>query len=140
MRKAALPCAVVSSGSCSSRFTCCRRSTLRSEDARALAQSALADVGLAARNHHYAHQLSGGEQQRVALARAFVHRPKILFADEPTGNLDQRTGQSVGDLLFEMNRAHATTLLLVTHDQALAERCASVARLDGGTLAPIAAA
>jgi putative ABC transport system ATP-binding protein len=104
------------------------------DDARALAQSALADVGLAARKHHYPHQLSGGEQQRVALARAFVHRPKILFADEPTGNLDQRTGQTVGDLLFEMNRAHATTLVLVTHDQKLAERCGAIARLDNGRL------
>jgi putative ABC transport system ATP-binding protein len=104
------------------------------DDARTLAQTALADVGLAARKHHYPHQLSGGEQQRVALARAFVHRPKILFADEPTGNLDQRTGQTVGDLLFEMNRAHATTLLLVTHDQKLAERCGAIARLDNGRL------
>lgn len=103
-------------------------------DARTLAQSALADVGLSARNHHYPHQLSGGEQQRVALARAFVHRPKILFADEPTGNLDRRTGRAVGDLLFEMNRAYATTLILVTHDQVLAERCGAVARLDYGRL------
>jgi putative ABC transport system ATP-binding protein len=109
------------------------------DDARALAQSALADVGLAARKHHYPHQLSGGEQQRVALARAFVHRPKILFADEPTGNLDQRTGQNVGDLLFEMNRAHATTLVLVTHDQKLAERCGAIARLDNGRLQTTAA-
>ena len=82
------------------------------DDARALAEAALADVGLGARLDHYPHQLSGGEQQRVALARAFVHRPTILFADEPTGNLDQRTGQDVGDLLFELNRANATTLVL----------------------------
>jgi len=103
-------------------------------DARALAQQALADVGLAARRHHYPHQLSGGEQQRVALARAFVHRPRILFADEPTGNLDRRTGRVVGDFLFELNRAHATTLVLVSHDLSLAERCGSVVRLDGGRL------
>jgi putative ABC transport system ATP-binding protein len=103
-------------------------------DARALARKVLADVGLAARTRHYPHQLSGGEQQRVALARAFVHRPRILFADEPTGNLDRGTGRVVGDLLFELNRAHATTLVLVTHDLTLAERCAAVVRLDGGRL------
>jgi putative ABC transport system ATP-binding protein len=108
------------------------------DDARARAQSALTDVGLAARKHHYPHQLSGGEQQRVALARAFVHGPQILFADEPTGNLDRRTGQAVGDLLFQMNRAHATTLVLVTHDPTLAERCGAVAQLDYGRLQDVA--
>jgi putative ABC transport system ATP-binding protein len=108
-------------------------------DARARAREALADVGLAARAHHYPHQLSGGEQQRVALARAFVHRPRILFADEPTGNLDRRTGRVIGDLLFELNRAHVTTLVLVTHDLSLAERCASIVRLDGGKSAADAA-
>jgi putative ABC transport system ATP-binding protein len=109
-------------------------------DARALAAQALADVGLAARAHHYPHQLSGGEQQRVALARAFVHRPRILFADEPTGNLDQATGRTISDLLFALNRAHATTLVLATHDLALAARCDLRARLEGGRLALSAAA
>ena len=108
-------------------------------DARESALAALADVGLAARRHHYPHQLSGGEQQRVALARAFVHRPRILFADDPTGNLDQRTGLAVGDLLFELNRAHATTLVLVTHDLALAGRCARVVHLESGRLQAAAA-
>jgi putative ABC transport system ATP-binding protein len=103
-------------------------------DARDLARAALHDVGLDARRSHYPHQLSGGEQQRVALARAFVHRPRILFADEPTGNLDQRTGRVVGDLLFELNRTHATTLVLVTHDLTLAQRCAVNVHLDGGKL------
>ena len=103
-------------------------------DARDLARAALHDVGLDQRRHHYPHQLSGGEQQRVALARAFVHRPRILFADEPTGNLDQRTGRVVGDLLFELNRTHATTLVLVTHDLTLAQRCAVNVHLDGGKL------
>ncbi len=103
-------------------------------DARQHARSALHDVGLDARRGHYPHQLSGGEQQRVALARAFVHRPRILFADEPTGNLDQKTGRVVGDLLFDLNRSHATTLVLVTHDPLLAQRCAVTAHLDVGKL------
>ena len=103
-------------------------------DARERAGEALARVGLGARRRHYPAQLSGGEQQRVALARAFVHGPEILFADEPTGNLDQRTGTGVGDLLFDLNREHATTLVLVTHDAALAARCARALRLREGRI------
>lgn len=97
-------------------------------------------VGLAERMHHYPRTLSGGEQQRVALARAFVGRPRILFADEPTGNLDQVTGRQISDLLFSMNREYGTTLVLVTHDLALAERCRRVLRLDAGQLVSEAAA
>jgi putative ABC transport system ATP-binding protein len=104
-------------------------------DAGARAKAALAGVGLDARRHHYPHQLSGGEQQRVALARAFVHEPELLFADEPTGNLDQRTGAAVGDLLFALNREHGTTLVLVTHDTHLAARCARSLRLADGRIA-----
>jgi len=105
-----------------------------SADARARAGEALARVGLAARRHHYPAQLSGGEQQRVALARAFVHAPDILFADEPTGNLDQRTGAAVSDLLFALNREHRTTLVLVTHDVTLATRCARKLALSEGRI------
>lgn len=101
-------------------------------DARQRAGKVLADVGLGRRLHHYPHQLSGGEQQRVALARAFVHGPQLLFADEPTGNLDQRTGAAVSDLLFALNREHATTLVLVSHDLNLAARCARMLRLRDG--------
>ncbi len=103
-------------------------------DARERAGEALARVGLAARRRHYPAQLSGGEQQRVALARAFVHGPEILLADEPTGNLDQRTGSGVGDLLCDLNREHATTLVLVTHDAALAARCTRALRLREGRI------
>ena len=99
-----------------------------------LARKALDQVGLAARLTHYPQQLSGGEQQRVALARAFATKPKILFADEPTGNLDTVTGGRIIDLLFELNRAAATTLVLVTHDEALARRCARVLTLKDGVL------
>jgi putative ABC transport system ATP-binding protein len=104
-------------------------------DARARAHDALAAVGLAARRRHYPAQLSGGEQQRVAIARAFVHGPRVLFADEPTGNLDQRTGRHVADLLFALNRDHRTTLVLVTHDAQLAARCARGVELTEGRVA-----
>ena len=101
---------------------------------RARAQDLLARVGLGDRTHHYPAQLSGGEQQRVALARAFANEPKILFADEPTGNLDQETGAQVIDLLVELNREARTTLVLVTHDLALAGRARRVVRLSGGRI------
>ncbi|WP_202922429.1 ABC transporter ATP-binding protein [Sinimarinibacterium sp. NLF-5-8] len=103
-------------------------------DARARAQAELARVGLAARLHHYPHQLSGGEQQRVALARAFCSSPSILFADEPTGNLDTSTGAHIIELLFEMNAARGTTLILVTHDLQLAARCARTLTLREGRI------
>lgn len=101
-------------------------------DARQRAEESLQQVGLAARAHHLPKHLSGGEQQRVALARAFVSQPKILFADEPTGNLDAATGAQVIDLMLELNRAQGTTLILVTHDDKLAERCKRQLRLAAG--------
>nr|WP_257608217.1 ATP-binding cassette domain-containing protein [Xanthomonas hortorum] len=91
-------------------------------------------VGLSARARHYPRQLSGGEQQRVALARAFVARPRILFADEPTGSLDQTTGAQISDLLFALNATSDTTLVLVTHDMTLAQRCHHIYRIDSGRL------
>ena len=94
----------------------------------------LTRVGLGERLHHYPKHLSGGEQQRVALARAFVVRPKVLLADEPTGSLDADSGGGVISLLFEMNREYGTTLVLVTHDETLAARCARVVRLTGGKI------
>ena len=103
-----------------------------SSDARKRAREALDAVGLSPRRRHYPAQLSGGEQQRVAIARAFVHAPRVLFADEPTGNLDQRTGHHVCDLLFSLNRDHHTTLVLVTHDATLATRCQRGIELDEG--------
>jgi putative ABC transport system ATP-binding protein len=98
------------------------------------ARDMLGRVGLAERLHHYPKHLSGGEQQRVALARAFVTRPQLLFADEPTGSLDARSGADVIGLLFEMNRQYGTTLVMVTHDESLAARCSRAVRLAGGVI------
>ena len=103
-------------------------------DAFEKAGDLLLRVGLEQRLDHYPKQLSGGEQQRVAIARAFVGEPGILFADEPTGNLDEKTGESVIELLFEVNREKGTTLILVTHDLSLAQRCDRVLQLHGGRL------
>ncbi len=100
--------------------------------ARQAAQNLLDRVGLGDRGHHYPTQLSGGEQQRVSLARAFANRPKLLFADEPTGNLDTDTSDTVVDLLFELNREAGTTLVLVTHDLDLAARTQRMIRIKGG--------
>ena len=102
--------------------------------ARDAALSLLTRVGLADRMHHYPKQLSGGEQQRVAIARAFAGNPALLLADEPTGNLDPETGESIADLMFQLNREQRTTLLLVTHDEALSQRCHRRLRLHGGVL------
>lgn len=101
------------------------------------ARELLGKVGLSERLTHYPNQLSGGEQQRVAIARAFVGTPKILFADEPTGNLDAVTGQNVEDLLFQMNQESGTTLVMVTHDSDLAARCQRVLRMDAGRLSEV---
>ena len=104
------------------------------DDAEGAAREILARVGLAERTHHYPKHLSGGEQQRVALARAFAVRPKLLLADEPTGSLDAESGEAVIALLFELNRASGTTLVLVTHDEQLAKRCQRVVRLAAGKI------
>ena len=104
------------------------------DDAGERARTWLARVGLAQRVRHYPRQLSGGEQQRVAIARAFAGEPKLLMADEPTGNLDGATGVEVADLMFRLNREHGTTLLLVTHDVSLASRCARRLSLSAGRL------
>lgn len=98
------------------------------------ARELLEDVGLGDRTHHYPTQLSGGEQQRVAIARAFINRPKILFADEPTGNLDADTGGTIEKLLFDLNKANGTTLVLVSHDLSLAEQCQRIIRLKNGKI------
>jgi putative ABC transport system ATP-binding protein len=109
-------------------------------DARPRARQALDAVGLTTRRRHYPAQLSGGEQQRVAIARAVVHGPRVLFADEPTGNLDQRTGHHICDLLFALNRDHHTTLVLVTHDAELAARCDRRIELEEGRIVRTAGA
>ena len=103
-------------------------------DAESAAREILARVGLAERLGHYPRHLSGGEQQRVALARAFVVRPKLLLADEPTGSLDTESGDAVIDLMFDLNRSFGTTLVMVTHDEHLAARCARAVRLSGGRI------
>ncbi|MCL7462588.1 ABC transporter ATP-binding protein [Pseudomonas sp. NW5] len=101
-------------------------------DARQRAKELLERVGLGQRTGHYPRQLSGGEQQRVAIARAFAGEPQLLFADEPTGNLDSQTGERITELLFSLNREQGTTLVLVTHDARLAARCAQQLRLESG--------
>ncbi len=103
-------------------------------DARAAARDVLRQVGLENRLGHYPRQLSGGEQQRVAIARAFVTKPAVLFADEPTGNLDTATGARVMQLLFDLNAASGTTLVLVTHDREIAGRCGRIIAMDAGRL------
>jgi putative ABC transport system ATP-binding protein len=103
-------------------------------NARSAAADVLAKVNLTPRREHYPRQLSSGEQQRVAIARAFVTRPALLFADEPTGNLDSVTGERIIDLLFDLNRAAQTTLVVVTHDQAIASRCARIIRIEAGRI------
>ncbi|ODQ00871.1 ABC transporter ATP-binding protein [Salinivibrio sp. SS2] len=109
--------------------------TIRGEEEdETRAKQLLASVGLQGRESHLPSQLSGGEQQRVALARAFIIRPQVLFADEPTGNLDQKTAATIIDLLFELNEKHGTTLVLVTHDPALAKRCQRTLMMDSGKL------
>lgn len=107
---------------------------LQGKPAEQSAQRWLDRIGLGSRQHHYPNQLSGGEQQRVAIARAFMTKPKILFADEPTGNLDTKTSQVVEDLLFELNAELATTLVIVTHNEALAQRCQRTCSLAAGKL------
>ena len=104
------------------------------EEARKAARELIDKVGLADRWSHYPAQLSGGEKQRVAIARAFATEPTVLFADEPTGNLDSRTGETIMELMFELNRSSSTTLVLVTHDSELADRCDRILALEAGRL------
>ncbi len=104
------------------------------DDARSAAREIIRKVGLGDRWSHYPSQLSGGEKQRVAIARAFATEPAVLFADEPTGNLDSNTGANIMELMFELNRNSSTTLILVTHDSGLAERCDRILALDSGRL------
>ncbi len=106
------------------------------DDASKIAAGILEDIGLGERLGHYPNQLSGGEQQRVAIARAFSTQPNLLFADEPTGNLDTTTGTHIIDLLFDLNRKHGTTLIMVTHNDKLASRCDRVLKLVAGCLDP----
>ena len=101
---------------------------------RKRAEKLLLEVGLADRSHHYPTQLSGGEQQRVAIARAFINEPKILFADEPTGNLDTETGEYIEELIFNLNKSQQTTLILVTHDLELAQKCNRIIRIKNGKI------
>ena len=105
-------------------------------NARHTAAEVLAQVNLSPRREHYPRQLSGGEQQRVAIARAFVTRPAVLFADEPTGNLDSVTGERIIELLFNLNKATHTTLVVVTHDEAIARRCSRIIKIEAGRLVP----
>ena len=104
------------------------------QEAAARARLALKSVGLESRTGHYPRQLSGGEKQRVAIARAFVTGPAVLFADEPTGNLDTASGERISSLLFDLNKQSGTTLVLVTHDKTLAARCDRVLEIEGGRL------
>ncbi len=107
---------------------------MKSAEVQHDAEELLEKVGLGERMSHYPTQLSGGEQQRVAIARAFINKPKILFADEPTGNLDSETGATIEELLFDLNKASGTTLILVTHDLSLAEKCQRIIRLKNGKI------
>jgi len=115
-----------------SRGSIARAKARSASEAEARARDLLARVGLAARVDHYPAQLSGGEQQRLGIARAFAPRPRLLFADEPTGNLDRETGRAVANLLFDLNREEGTTLVIVTHDLELAQRAGRIVQLDAG--------